>query len=123
MAGDPTDDAYKARTHDGGNRLAAIGLATLTLVPEMRAGRVRPAIVGGASGADGFSFAWPIWRDPATLNAIRALLSHPDLREPDGLKHLSVDHVVVTRRISVGKYMNFSRARPLPPSDRLDAER
>jgi hypothetical protein len=115
MAGDPTDPAYKARTQHGANRLAAVGLAVLTLVPEMRARRVRPSIVGGTSGAEGFSFAWPVWRDPATLLAIRALLSHAELREPGALKHLGVDHVVVARRVSVGKYMNFSRARPIPP--------
>lgn len=113
MAGDPTDSAYKAGTQHGANRLAAIGLATLTLVPEVRAGRVRPSIVGGASGVDGFSFAWPVWREPATLAAIRTLLAHRDLRKPGGLAHLGVDHVMVARRISVGKFMNFSRARPL----------
>jgi hypothetical protein len=113
MAGDPTDAAYKARTQHGANRLAAVGLAVLTVIPEMRAGRVRPAIVGGMSGADGFSFAFPIWRDAATLTAVRALLCHPNLREPDGLKHLGVDHVVVAQRISVGKFMNFARARPI----------
>jgi hypothetical protein len=123
MAGDPTDTAYKVRTQHGANRLAAVGLAELTLVPEMRAGRLRPSIVGGASGADGFSFAWPIWRNPATLSSIRALLSHPDLRTPDGLKHLGVDHVVVARRVSVLKYMNFSRARPIAQTERGDAPR
>jgi hypothetical protein len=112
MAGDPTDSAYKAGTQHGANRLAAIGLVALTLIPETRAGRVRPSILGGASSADGFSFAWPIWREPATLSAIRAMLAHPDLRKPNGLGHLSVDHVLVARRISVGKFMNFSRARP-----------
>lgn len=114
MAGDPTDAAYKTATQHGANRLAAVGLAAITLVPEMRAGRVRPSIVGGLSGADGFSFAWPIWREPATLCSIRALLAHPDLRGPPALAHLGVDHVMITRRISVGKFMNFSRARPLP---------
>lgn len=113
MAGDPTDAAYKAGTQHGANRLAAIGLAALTLVPEMRAGRVRPSIIGGASGAGGFSFAWPIWREPATLSAIRALLAHPDLRRRGALDHLGVDHVVVARRIPVGKFTNFSRARPI----------
>jgi hypothetical protein len=112
MAGDPTDPAYKARTQHGANRLAAVGLAMLTVVPEVRAGRVRPVVTGGLSGADGFSFDWPIWRDPATLTGIRALLSHPNLREPGALQHLGVDHVLVARRISVGKFMNFSRARP-----------
>lgn len=114
MAGDPTDAAYKTATQHGANRLAAVGLAAITLVPEMRAGRVRPSIVGGFSGADGFSFAWPIWREPAALCTIRALVAHPDLREPGALMHLGVDHVLVARRISVGKFMNFSRARPLP---------
>lgn len=113
MAGDPTDTAYKARTQHGANRLAAVGLAVLTLVPKMRAGRVRSSIIGGMSEADGFSFAFPIWRDATTLTAIRALLCHPNLREPEGLKHLGVDHVVVAKRISVGKFMNFARARPL----------
>lgn len=113
MAGDPTDPTYKARTQHGANRLAAVGFAALTLAPEMRAGRVRPTVIGGMSGVDGFSFAFPIWRDAATLTAIRALLSHPNLRKPEGLKHLGVDHVVVAQRISVGKFMNFARARLL----------
>jgi hypothetical protein len=113
MAGDPTDTAYKARTQHGANRLAAVGLAALTLVPEMRAGRVRPSIMGGMSGVGGFSFAFPIWRDATTLTGVRALLCHPNLREPEGLKHLGVDHVVVAQRISVGKFMNFARARPI----------
>jgi hypothetical protein len=95
MAGDSTDTAYKTCTQHGANRLAAIGLAGLTLVPETRAGRVRPNIIGGASGATGFSFAWPIWREPATFSAIRALLAHPNLREINGLAHLGVDHVMV----------------------------
>jgi len=113
MAGDPTDAAYKAGTQHGANRLAAVGLAALTLVPEMRAGRVRPTIIGGASGANGFSFAWPILREPATLSAICALLAHPGLRKRGALGHLGVDHVVIAQRISVGKFTNFSRARPL----------
>jgi hypothetical protein len=43
LPGDPTDAAYKAGTQHGANRLAAVGLATLTLVPEMRARRCVPA--------------------------------------------------------------------------------
>ncbi len=104
---------HRAGTQHGANRLASIGLAALTLVPKMRGGRVRPSIVGGASGADGFSFAWPIWSEPATFAAIRALLAHRDLRKPGALAHLGVDQVMVARRISVGKFMSFSRTRPL----------
>jgi hypothetical protein len=111
MAGNPTDPTYKGGTQHGANRLAAVGLAALTLVPETRAGRVRPAVLGGTSGADGFSFSWPIWKEPATLSGIRALLGHPELRNSGALMHLGVDHVLTTRRISVGKFMNFTRAR------------
>jgi hypothetical protein len=112
-AGDPTDSRYKAGTQRGANRLAAIGLAALPVVPESRAGRVRPAVIGDASGRDGFSFAWPIWSDPASLHAVRAMLAHPGLRTRGALDHLGVTQVLVAQRISVGKFMNFSRARPI----------
>lgn len=118
-AGDPTDSTYKAGTQYGANKLAAIGLGVLSLVPETRAGRVRPTIVGGASSSDGFSFTWPIWREPATLAAIRALLTHPDLGKPGALAYLGVVEVLTTRRISVGKFMNFTRGRP-PVASSLD---
>jgi hypothetical protein len=114
MAGDPTDSAYKPGTQHGANRLAAIGLAALTLAPAVRAGRVRPIVIGGEFGREGFSFAWPIWRGSATLSAIRVMLAHPDLRELGALRHLGVEDVLVARRISVGKFINFTRARPLP---------
>lgn len=112
MGGDPTDAAYKPGTQHGANRLAAVGVATLTLVPQMHAARVRPTIVGGTRGSGGFTFAWPIWRAPATLDAIKALLAHPALCTLAGLEELGIVEVMVARRISVGKYMNFSRARP-----------
>lgn len=111
LPGNPTDPAYKAGTQHGANRLAAIGLAALTLAPERRAGRIRPSVLGGAFSSEGFSFSWPVWKEPATLSAIRAMLGHPNLRERSGLAHLGVDHVLTARRISVGKFMNFTRAR------------
>lgn len=111
MAGDPAAPTYKLGTQHGANRLAAVGLAALTLIPESRAGRIRPSILGGSSNRDGFSFTWPIWKEPATLSAIRAMLGHPDLRKVNGLAHLGVDHVLTARRISVGKFMNFTRAK------------
>lgn len=113
MAGDPTDPAYKIGTQHGANRLAAVGLAALTLTPEVRAGRVRPQMLGGRSGLGGFAFAWPIHGAPVTLAGLRALLAHPDLHTPGGLAHLGVAEVMRTRRISVGKFMNFTAARPV----------
>jgi hypothetical protein len=113
LAGDPADPTYKGGTQHGANRLAAVGLAALTLIPETRGGKIRPSVLGGSWSPRGFSFAWPIWSQPATLSAIRALLGHPELRESDHLAYLGVDHVRVANRISVGKFMNFTRARIL----------
>ena len=113
MAGDPTDAAYKGGTQHGANRLAAIGLAALTVVPERRFGRLRPNVIGGVFDRDGFSFSWPIWEESASLATIRALLAHPDLRTPGALQHLGVHHVMRARRVSVGKFMNFMRAAPI----------
>lgn len=111
LAGDPTDKAYKGGTQHGANRLAAVGLPILTAVPRERGRSTRLAIIGGSPPTESFSFAWPIWREPTTLAAIRALLAHPHLRDIEKVAHLGVEDVMVTRRISVGKFMNFTRAR------------
>ena len=113
MAGNPTSPQYKPGTQHGANRLAVAGLSTLPTSPVRRGHRIRPVVPGGMFDGRGFSFAWPVWTAPATLAAIRAMLSDPRLREPGALDYLGVDHVVVARRISVGKFMNFSRARVL----------
>jgi hypothetical protein len=97
----------------GANRLAAIGLSALTCVPVVSGSHVRLSVIGGAGSGDRFSFAWPIWKTPASLAAIRALLSHPGLREPGTLDCLGVDHVRVSRRISLDRLRNFTAAEPL----------
>jgi hypothetical protein len=111
-ADDPSGD--KSTTQHGANRLAALGLAALTVVPEQRGQRVRLQLVGGHFERGGFSFYWPIWREAASLAAIRALLSHPDLSQgPAALAHLSIVEIRQARRIRVGKFMNFTRADPV----------
>jgi len=106
----PADD--KQGVEHGANVLAAIGLPVVTVVPSQRNREVRLQAVGGDVSAEGFSFAWPIWREPASLCSIRALLSHPGLRIPGALAHLGVDHVKVARRFTPpgSKYMNYSFA-------------
>jgi hypothetical protein len=49
MAGDPTDAAYKTRSQHGANRLAAVGLAALPLVPVKRRGVPRGVVTGGVT--------------------------------------------------------------------------
>ena len=77
---------------------------------------IEPTSVVDLSG-DGIRILRRIWT--GELEAYSgSVLSHPELRTPGALDHLGVEDVYVARRISVGKFMNFSRARPLEPVDR-----
>ncbi len=110
-ARNPTDSRTKDTVQHGANRLAAIGLSVLTVVPGAGRGRVRLAMLGGKRDNDGgFSFRWPIWREPISLACIRALLGHPDLASPESLASLDVVEIRQARRISSGRFSNFTRA-------------
>ena len=110
-ATDPTDSKTKETTQHGANRLAAIGLSVLTVAPRRRAGTARLEVLGGTRERDGgFAFQWPIWRHPISLAAIRALLGHGGLGKPATREALGVVELRRARRISVGKFMNFTRA-------------
>jgi hypothetical protein len=107
-ANDPSGE--KSTTQHGANRLAALGLPVLTSVPVQRGNRVRLQVLGGSFDRD-FALAWPIWSEPASLTAIRAMLTHPELiNGPAKLRHLGIEQVRRARRISVGRFMNFARA-------------
>jgi hypothetical protein len=115
-ADDPS--GQKSTTQHGANRLAAIGLPTLTVTPAQRGARVRLQVLGGTLERNELAFYWPIWRGAASLAAVRALLSHPELaRGPSTLRHLGVEEVRRTRRVGVGKFMNFTRAEPITSAD------
>lgn len=110
-ATDPTTQSTKETTQHGANRLAAVGLAALTVVPERRAGKARLGMLGGGRDAGGvFTFTWPIWRRPIGLTAIRALLGHPGLADADTRRALGVVDRQRVQRISVGRFMNITRA-------------
>ena len=110
-ARDPTDSKTKETTQHGANRLAAVGLSVLTVVPRYRAGRVRLALLGGGREPDGaHTLSWPIWREPIGLAGIRTLIDHPHLDHPRTRAALGVVERRNARRISVGKYMSFTRA-------------
>jgi hypothetical protein len=115
-ADDPS--GQKSKTQHGANRLAGLGLPVLTVTPAQRGARIRLQVLGGTLEGNEFAFHWPIWRGAASLAAIRALLSHPELaRGPSRLRDLGVEEVRRTRRIGVGKFMNFTRAQPIVPVD------
>ena len=113
-ATDPTDAKTKERTQHGANRLAAVGLSALTVVPRSsRTGMARLEVLGGTrerGHRGGRVFTWPIWRHPISLATIRALLGHPRLREPAARDALGVVELRRARRISVDRYQNVTRA-------------
>lgn len=111
----PTDERQGVQA--GANILAAIALPLLAAIPLPEGSHFRLLVDGGRwsrrEGETEFSFAWPIWRDFATLAGIRALLRHPDLYSPDKLQHIGVHIVYSTRRIRNDRYMNFTRGQVL----------
>lgn len=111
-ATEPSSD--KPRTEHGANRLASVGMASLTVVPR-RVGLVtRLGVRGGTRTRQGVTLGWPIWRDPVSRAGVEAMLSHPALEHPDTAASLGVVEIRRTVRISVDRYMNFTRAAPLP---------
>ena len=113
-ATDPTDSKTKQTTQHGANRLAAVGLSALTVVPRVRAGTVQLEVMGGTRKRGiGFAFTWPIWRHSISLATIRSLLDHTGLNRAATWDALGIVELRRARRISVGKYMNFTRAEPL----------
>ena len=110
-ATDPTDSKTKETTQHGANRLAAVGLSALTVVPRHRAGDTRLEILGGGrDSGGGFFFTWPIWREPISLAMIRSLLGHHGLDDAATRTELGIVDRRRARRISSGKFMNFTRA-------------
>ena len=110
-ATDPTDSKTKEKTQHGANRLAAVGLGALTVVPEqLGTGRVRLTVLGGNRDRRGqFCFSWPIWRHPISLDTIRGLLGYLKMKKRESAAFGVVEHRRATR-VSSGKFMNFSRA-------------
>ena len=109
-ATDPTDSKTKETTQHGANRLAAIGLSTLTVTPRLRGTTAQLAVVGGIRDQRGsFAFRWPIWRHPISLAALRSLLGHVGLDKQTTWHALGIVELRRARRISVGKFMNFTR--------------
>lgn len=110
-AKDPSPANNKELTQHGANRLAAIGLSALTVVPQLQGGGARLGMIGGRHRkGGGFMFAWPIWREPISLSAVRALLDHPHIDRLETREALAIVEYRRARRVSVEKYINFTRA-------------
>lgn len=113
-ADDPSNRSTKQRTEHGANRLASVGLASLTVVPRRVGLHTRLGVRGGRRSRRQFTVRWPIWRDPISRVSIEAMLSHPALETAHTAAAFGVAEVRQAARISVGKFMNFTRAAVLP---------
>jgi hypothetical protein len=110
--GDPSEAKNQIGTVTGANRLAAIGFAAFTSVPQAT-GLVTLGISGRRGERD---VCWPLPNVPTSGTGYVALLAHPALGADDGawaLAAYGVYGVARARRFQVGKYVNFERARIL----------
>lgn len=107
-SGDP------GRTVHGANRLAALGLPAMPGAAVTVRRGIRFMTLGTSVGPDGgLAIHWPIWARPASLATIQTLLAHPALvadAQEAGMRHLDVLERRRARRVSNGKFMNFTRA-------------
>lgn len=102
----------KALTVHGANRLAALGLPLLTAVPIRERGEVRLYAIMTNWEAGGIVVSWPIWSHPATLGAVRRMIAGCGVEVEHRAPGLHLARVYHSRRITVGKFFNFTRATP-----------
>jgi hypothetical protein len=108
MAGDPTDERYKQGSETGAYRLAAIGLSVLPVLRDPTPGANTGTVPGGATANGEFTLHWPIWTEPASLAAIRALLLHPDLPHQGALGHLGVGAAYRSFVVQLGQFKSMA---------------
>jgi hypothetical protein len=108
--GDPSEAKNKIGTVTGANRLAAIGFAAFTSVPQATG----LATVGISRRRSERDVCWPLPNVPTSAAGYVALLANPALGTDEGVQALAaygVRAVARARRFHVGKYVNFERAR------------
>ena len=96
----------------GANRLAVETLPLLPTVP----GSKRTETTGFTRRDKATLFTWPIWDCALSLEVIRSLLALGEVQhsEPDRakLRAMGVVEVYRSRRITTGKFRNFTHAQP-----------
>lgn len=106
----PSEDAVK--TVRGANRLAVEALPLFPTAPGDR----HLETTGFSRQHGAVVFTWPIWEDALSVDVMRSLFALPGMQraEPDraNLSAMGVVEVHRSRRMTVGKYRNFTRAQP-----------
>jgi hypothetical protein len=126
---DPTDDvryALRWRNPSGdperkkrGSMLGANALAVhaLALLPTAPAAGGRLATTGFSRFGRQVAWTWPIWEPPAPLPVVRSLLTLRELQTPSppraDLARRGIAEVYRSRRITTGKFRNFTPGEPV----------
>ena len=102
----------KIQTEHGANRLAAVGLTCMTVVPVRHGGRVRARTISGGTDRNGnATITWPIWSEPASLPTIAALMNHRGLlTDAEAGTRLGIIDLRCAHRHPSAKMMTFGRA-------------
>jgi len=126
---DPSSDP--PTTEHGANRLAVLGLLSVQTAPVARRvaskipgeyGDLRTRAASRGRKDRRQRITWPIWEQPASLEAIHTMLDDSDLgRDEPTFQSLGRYGVRQARRVyrtSRGKYVSFSRAEPIVAAER-----
>ncbi len=106
----PSNDTTK--TMRGANRLAVEALPLLPTTPGDR----QLHTTGFSRHDRAVLFTWPIWENALRVDVVRSLLALHEIQKPEpnrqGLAAMGIVEVFRSQRITVGKYRNFTHARP-----------
>jgi hypothetical protein len=116
-SGDP--DRGKRGSMLGANALAVHGLPLHPTAPVAPQGS-HLATTGFSRIGRQVTWTWPIWEPPLPLSVVRSLLALPELQSRAGidpevrssLARRGVSEIFHSRRITTGKYRNFTPAEP-----------
>jgi hypothetical protein len=111
-ASDPAGGQSPIATVRGANVLAIEALPCFPTAPINREVRTR----GFCSGRWGVTFCWPIWDTPIAIECLQSLLGHAEIVEErprqEVLRPLGVIEVFHSRRLTVGRFRNFTTGVP-----------
>jgi len=106
---DPSGE--KGLTVHGANRLASLALPLLPVAPKRERGEVRIYAVATNWYVAALYVQWPIWSRPASLRSITTMLA--GCGSDEAYPGLGILEMYRSERISVGKFLNFTRALPI----------
>jgi hypothetical protein len=111
-ASDPAGGQFPITTVRGANALAIEALPCFPTAPIKGEVRTR----GFYRGGTGVTFCWPIWDVPISIESLQSLLGHAEMIEErprqELLRPLGVVEVFHSRRLTVGRFRNFTSGVP-----------